>query len=281
MKKNWILLLVCLLMLSACAPAQPPAAMGPSVGTIVASTLQAMTVAPQPTIQPTISQANGIPVSYNNITFLIPLELNASANPSTNTDVEFPHINPSGGPMAEHAVFQITNYPVQGDAKIMVFKSSDFAAYDESSQGTITALLANQEKAEPLAKALVQGNFYAQAKPVSFKNGHGVRYLTEVLTGFAPITNQDLFYYYQGVTNDGAYFVSAIFHVKAPFLVADGIQNSPTPADGIQFNWGADLDFSKYLSDISQKLNDAAPENYTAPLTILDKLMESVEVKSP
>jgi hypothetical protein len=281
MKKIWFVLLVNLLILSACAPAQAPGATGPGVATIVASTLQAMTTTPSPTAQSTVAPANGIPVSYNNVVFTIPLELNASASPSTNTDVEFPYINPSGGPMAEHAVFQITNYPVPGDAKIMVFKSSDFAAYGAPSQDAITALLGKQETAQPLPKALVQGNFYAQAKTISFKNGHGVRYLTEVLTGFAPINNKELFYYYQGVTNDGAYFVSAIFHVNASFLATDGSQNSPTPPDGIAFNWGADLDFSKYLSDITQKLNDAPPENYTVSLKLLDGLIESVQVGNP
>jgi hypothetical protein len=285
MKKNWLVLFFCLLIFSACVPSQPQTSSGPSVETIVASTMQAMTAAQlttvQSTLQPTMSQPGGIPVSYNNVNFTIPLELNASSSPSTSTDVEFPYINPSGGPMAEHLVFQITNYLVQGDAKIMVFKSSDFAAYGESSQNTITALLGGQDSVQPLPKALVQGSFYAQTKTVSFKNGHGVRYLTEVLTGIAPITNQELFYYYQGITNDGAYFVSAIFHVKAPFLVADGSQNSLTPADGIPFNWGADLDFSKYLSEVTQKMNDTSPESFTVSLIFLDHLMGSLQVNNP
>jgi hypothetical protein len=302
MKKIWIVLPASLLILSACTPAQSGTGAVPSVETIVAATFQAMTPAAPPTAQPTAAlpttqsaatlptattmltaqptaaQSSGIPVSYNNVTFSIPLELNASASPTTNTDVEFPYINPSGGPMAEHVVFQITNYPVQGDAKIIVFKSSDFAAYGVPSQDAITALLKGQETIQPISKALIQGNFYAQAKPVTFKNGHGVRYLTEVLTGFAPITNQDLFYYYEGVTNDGAYFVSAIFHVTAPFLVVDGNQNSSTPPDGVPFNWGANLDFPKYLNDITQKLNNTTPENYTVPLTVLDQLIGTVHV---
>jgi hypothetical protein len=245
---------------------------------MVASTLQALTAAaPSPT-----AQAIGLPVSYNNISFNIPLELNASAAPSTNTDVEFPYINPSNGPMPEHVVFQITNYPVQGDAKIMVFKTSEYAAYGAPLQDAITALLAKQDATQPLPKALAQGNFYAQAKQVSFKNGHGVRYLMQVLTNPAPITNQDLFYYYQGITNDGAYFVSVLLHVNAAFLVADGNQNSPTSPDGIPFNWGGDMStFDKYLSDVTQKLNNTSAENYSPSLILLDKMIESMQVANP
>lgn len=266
MKNILILLTTGLLMLSACAPAQPVTPTVPGVGTIVAATLQAMTAtAPTPA-----AQASGLPVSSNNISFTIPLELNASATPSTNTDVEYPYINPSGDPMPAHVVFQITNYPVEGDAKIMVFKSSEYAAYGAPLQD------ANQPLPDQLAH-----DFYAQAKPVPFQNGHGVRYLTEVLTNPTPITNRDLFYYYQGITNDGAYFVSAIFHVHAAFLVADGNKDTSTPSGGIPFNWGTDLDFSKYLGDVTQKLNDTPVENYTPSLILLDKMIGSLQVANP
>jgi hypothetical protein len=236
--------------------------------------------APLPTAQPTVTQASGLPVSYNNVSFNIPLELNASATPSTSTDVEYPYINPSGGPMAEHVVFDLTSYPVLGKARIMVFKSSEYAAYGEPVQGAVTALLAGQDAAQPLPKALAQ-DFYAQAKPVPFQNGHGVRVLTEVLTGFAPITNKEIFYYYQGITNDGTYFVSAILPVNASFLVADGKKDLSTPSDGIPFNWGTDLDFAKYLTQMTQKLNGTPAENYSPSLLLLDKMIGSIQVTNP
>ncbi|MBI5353358.1 MAG: hypothetical protein HZB50_12025 [Chloroflexi bacterium] len=227
---------------------------------------------------PTPLTFSGLPVSYNNISFNIPLELNASAIASASTEVEFPYINPSGGPMAEHVVFQFTNFPVSGDARIMVFKASEYAAYGESLQGVVTALLAGQDAAQPLPKALTQ-DFHAQAELVPFQNGHGVRYLTQGLTNFAPITNKEIFYYYQGITNDGAYFVAAIFPVNGSFLAADG--NSPTPPDGIPFTNPTGSDFENYLNQISQKLNDTAAENYSPSLLLLDKLIASMQVTSP
>jgi hypothetical protein len=266
---------ISLLILSACLPAQPPES-DAEVGAVVAQTLEAMTAAaPAPT------QPKGLPVSYNNISFTIPIEMNVSAAPSTNTDVEFPAINPSGGPMAEHVTFQLTNYPVQGEAQIMVFKSSEYATYGPSMQAAVSALLTGQDTVQPLPETLLQGEFFAQAKPVAFKNGHGVRYLTQVLTNFAPITNDEIFYYYQGITTDGAYFVSAVLHVNAQFLVKDGSMNSPTPPDGIPFDNSANLDFPAYLSAVTKKLNDAPQEGYTPSLLMLDALIESLQVTAP
>ena len=278
MKNYWFLFLASLAVLSACLPAQPSSTSGQTVETLVSSTLQAMTAMPQLEMSPTPVQSRGLPVSYENVSFTIPLELNSSAVPSRTTDVEFPYINPSGGPMAAHLVFQITNYPAAGSAKIMVFRSSEYAAYGPPTQDAVTALLAGQDTLDPLPDALSH-NFLVQRKTVSFQNGHGVRYLTQVMTNFAPVTNQDLFYYYQGITNDGAYYLAAIFHVTAPFLAADGNPNSAVPPDGIPFTPnGANPDFSKYLGDVTLKLNDTPPENFTVPLTFLDKLIESIQI---
>ena len=286
MKKMWIILLISQLVLSACTPTPPAAPKGPNIETAVAGTLQALTAAaPQPTLPPpaapSAAPAKGIPVSSNHVAFTIPLEMNASAAPSTTTDVEFPYINPSGGPMASHAVFQITNYPVEGDAKIFVFKSSDYAAYGELTQGAITALLGKKENGQPLPVGLAQ-DFQAQIKAVSFKNGHGVRLLTQVLGNFMTINNHGLFYYYQGISNDGTYYVAAIFHINAAFLVADDKSTSPTPGNGIPFPANPDgASFTKYLDSITQKLNATPPEKYTVSLALLDQLIGSIEAGTP
>lgn len=233
------------------------------------------------------AQSSGLPVTYENISFHIPLALNASVNAFTDTQWEFPSINPSNGPMPAHAIFEFTNYPVESSypahegARIMVFKSSEYAAHGSTEQDAVTALLAGQESAQPIPDALVMGMFYAQGKTVSFQNGHGVRYLTQVLDGVAPISNDRIFYYYQGVTNDGAYFVSAIFHVNAAFLVATSDKEASTPADGVIFTWDQEVDFTKYLDEITRKLNDTPDESFTPSLAVFDQLIGSMEIVSP
>lgn len=229
---------------------------------------------------PSSLPASGLPVSFNNITFEIPLELNASAMPSLSTAVEFPYINPGSEPMPEHVVFQLTNFPA-GDASIAIFKASDYAAYGVPLQEAVTALLAKQDGVQPLADPLTQGEFFAQAKPVNFKNGHGVRQLTQVLMNFAPITNEGLLYFYQGITDDGAYFVSAVIHVNAGFLAANGSMDSVTPSDGIPFSFDGGFDFPAYLSAMTQKLNDTPAESFSPSLSALDRMIESIQITPP
>jgi hypothetical protein len=275
MKKIASFLTLGLLILSACGSA-PVAQAG--LETVVAATLDGLTAE---------AESSGLPVSYENISFRIPPALNASVNAFTDTQWEFPSINPSNGPMPAHAIFEFTNYPVESSypahegARIMVFKSSEYAAYGFTEQEAVTALLAGQESSQPIPEALVMGMFYAQEKTVDFQNGHGVRYLTQVLDGVAPISNERIFYYYQGVTNDGAYFVSAIFHVNAAFLVADGDKDSLTPPDGVPFTWDQEVDFTKYRDEITQKLNATPDENFTPSLAVFDQLIGSMEIVSP
>jgi hypothetical protein len=237
-----------------------------------------------PAVPPTATALTTLPVSYENISFDLPLELSASANGSLSTDIEFPYIYQEGDPMAEHAVIQFTDYPVQvpRQARIMVFKASDYASYSELLQSVVNALSAGQDTLQALPRALVQGEFYTQAKAITFKNGHGVRYLTQVLTDFGPINNEGLFYYYQGITTDGAYFLSAIFPVNADFLPENGLQDAVTPPEGVPFDWqGSSQDFAPYLTAVTQKLNDTPAERYTPSLLTLDKLIESIQVSNP
>lgn len=235
------------------------------------------------TAQPTTTAPSTVPISYQNISFDLPLDLSSSASPSSSTDVEFPYIYQDGS-MTEHTVFGFASYPVQGPgkAKVMVFPASEYAAYSELLQGVVSALSTGQDTSQPLPRALVQGEFYAQAKPLAFQNGHGVRYLTQVLTDASPVHNEGLFYYYQGITTDNKYFVSAVFPVNADFLVANGRPDAVTPADGVAFDWNASpLDFPSYLSAVTQKLNDATAEAFTPSLQTLDGLIQSIRVSKP
>ena len=60
--------------------------------------------------------------------------------------------------------------------------------------------------------------FVSHLKYVDFKNGRGVVFLTQWNTETFPITNDGLEYAYQGISNDGRYWIYAEFAVNAPFL---------------------------------------------------------------
>ncbi len=107
--------------------------------------------------------------------------------------------------------------------------------------------------------------FHASVKNVDFKNGSGVRYLTQYDQGPMPINNHELFYTYQGLTRDGAYYVSVILPVSNSILPAD----EKDPVEG---------DYIAYRTATVNQL-EAQPESSFSPdLTSLDALIESLEI---
>ena len=127
---------------------------------------------------------------------------------------------------------------------------------------------------QPLPEIL-DSTFSAQIHAINFKNGHGVRYLSQVFQNFMPANNYGMFYYYQGLTNDGQFYVQAILPINAPFLPADDNPNTPLPADGVPFNT---VDFPGYLATVTQRLDNTSSSSFTPYLDSLDALVASMQV---
>ena len=53
----------------------------------------------------------------------------------------------------------------------------------------------------------------AQMQVVSFKDGSGVRLVTQYANGIAPASNAGLFYHFQGLTSNGKYYLIAILPI--------------------------------------------------------------------
>ncbi len=89
MKKKFLIVGLLLAMTLACATAQPPApaTSAPSVETLVAGTMQAMTAAaPTATSAPTV---NGTAVSFENISFTLPTDAAFSTSNSNWTGTRY------------------------------------------------------------------------------------------------------------------------------------------------------------------------------------------------
>jgi hypothetical protein len=157
----------------------------------------------------------------------------------------------------------------------MIFRSAEYAQYTENTASIISEMQSlKYVDGQPLSENL-GGDFITQIHAVNFKNGGGVRYLTQVFMNFQTVNNKELFYYYQGMTDDGKYYVQAILPINAPFLAADSDPNAPLPADGIPFNTS---DFSSYLDAVTQQLNSTDTFSFTPYLEHLDALIESIQV---
>ncbi len=220
-----------------------------------------------------------MPISSNGTSFTIPSGLATGADTQMTTEVELPYINPSNGNMPNHVKFTLNGYTLQNKTfqpYIVVFTASEYAQYTALTAQSISALKSlTDSSGQKVPQALQLSNFYTQVKTVSFQNGHGIRYLVQIMESTVPINNQDLFYYFAGLTTDGKYYVSAILPINTTFLAASNNPSATVPPDGITFN--ADQ-FQTYLDTVSQKLNATTSDAFTPSLDTLDELIGSIQV---
>jgi hypothetical protein len=238
----------------------------------------------QTPVSPTATPAApGSTVTYNNVSFTLPEGLGTGAAEEMTVEVDLPFINPSFGDMPTHHKFVIQGYPDTGSdltPRILVFNAAEFAAYSELTHDMIADLQASKGHAETLPDGiLLVSDFYGSTKFfVGFQNGYGWAYLTQIGQAPLPINNAELFYYFQGLTNDGKYYVSAILPTSAPFVVADSNPGSVFPADAVPFDWNDPGNASKYYEAVAQQLNSALPEAFFPDLSKLEALIQSVSV---
>ena len=122
--------------------------------------------------------------------------------------------------------------------------------------------------------------FASNIQTVTFQNGQGVRFLTEYAQYIAPVNNHDLFYEFQGLTDDGAYYVIVILPVTAPLLQESADLNAVAPPGGVAFpdvnNQNAD--WEGYYNAVTDLLNGTASGEFSPTLDQLDALIESIQI---
>lgn len=116
--------------------------------------------------------------------------------------------------------------------------------------------------------------FHAQYQVISFSGGSGIRYLTQYAQYYDPINSHDMFYSFQGLTNDGRYWISAILPVS----------NSMLPPNGENIPGGMTLDqfsnqFDTYIADIIEKLNAQPAGSFSPTIAALDALITSIIIQ--
>jgi hypothetical protein len=122
--------------------------------------------------------------------------------------------------------------------------------------------------------------FASNIQAISFQNGSGIRFVTEYAQGFVSINNQDLFYHFEGFTDDGNNYIVAILPITSPLLAETDDLDAPLPAGGIPFPdlAGPDPDLRGYFDAISTLLDGTSPESFTPSLSQLDALIQSMWV---
>jgi hypothetical protein len=113
--------------------------------------------------------------------------------------------------------------------------------------------------------------FSTNLSRIDFQNGSGIRYLTMYVQNAYPVDNQNLFYTFQGITDDDQYYISAIFPVTHLDLPFDG---------GSQINdWMTFYEnFQSYLEDTKYWFNNQSPDQFSPNLLKLDEMIASFEI---
>lgn len=201
---------------------------------------------------------------------------------------EGPGSSSSAGPVShtdpEHFIFHLNDYVrVTQDYNpnlkgwIYVYPAPAMAEQNLGAKGRIEGLqdylaappanLMDQTQQIPFLP-LINGSqvFHSQVKFLDFQNGRGVRFITTIAQGFVPLSNGGIFYTYQGLTEDGAYYVAMIMPA-ANILLEGG------PPEGYMD------DPVGYFTGLAEQLDRQPASTFTPDLAALDALVESLLVR--
>jgi hypothetical protein len=180
----------------------------------------------------------------------------------------------------EHLQVTLAGYPVNDHlmkAQIFIYPVDKFSEFNQAAgqiAGDLPALLKSHEAVDvmpflPLFNAMQV--MHAQVQYLDFKNGSGVRFLTQFDQAPLPINNYELIYTFQGLTSDGKYYVAAVLPVSQPELPANEKVNDEMAARM--------SDFPAYLTETVTWLEKQPANSFTPDLAALDGLINSIEVK--
>jgi len=265
------------------APTQPPATSLPatSIPTLVPTLV--------PTAVPTIAQpsAQGVEVSVGPLSVTLPPGLTYGARGSQFPRAEGPNFAP-WDITPGHTVLKLEGYRLQGkthEPRIYVYPALEYATMRPAAFEAIHRLdniLADSGDGQlpevPFFNA--QQVFASNIQMISFQNGRGVRFLTEYAQYAASINNHDLFYHFEGVTNDGMYYVVAILPISAPTLAETSDAGAPLPAGGVPYSYYTEpgTDMEPYYAAVTALLNSTSSDAFTPSLNQLDSLIQSMRI---
>ena len=183
--------------------------------------------------------------------------------------------------LPEYSVVTLEGYPIgdhQVKPQIFIYPAAELGQVNPGAGQIVASLqtLLSSPQEIPNMPFLPLYNatqvFHAQIQYLDFKNGKGLRYVTEFAQGMLPINNYDLIYAYQGLTNDGKYYVAAVLPINHPSLPADGKITGNEPLEFTN-------DFPAYVANVASSLNTSAANTFGLDLANLDAIMSSLEIK--
>jgi hypothetical protein len=113
--------------------------------------------------------------------------------------------------------------------------------------------------------------FFSHEIVISFSGGQGVRFITDYNESSHPISNKTIFYTFQGLTDDGIYWVAITLPISSPILPDDA--DFRMPPDGYSIEG-----YSSYVKDVKDTLEAQEPGSFFPTINSLDDLISSISV---
>jgi len=118
--------------------------------------------------------------------------------------------------------------------------------------------------------------FFSHETVISFKGGQGVRFITDYNEISHPLSNRTIFYTFQGLTDDGRYWVAVTLPISSPILPAE-VDFPPPPEGYTNESWFQN--YSSYVSDMKDALETQLPGSFSPTINILDSLVKSISLR--
>jgi len=180
---------------------------------------------------------------------------------------------------AQVKVFRTEDFPGYGDDHPSGFTGQLGALKDLLAEGVDPArcekpYLTEQGSLPYLPWINMAQTFCAQLEIVAFDGGQGIRYITQFAQGPGPVLEGQVFYTFQGLTDDGRFYIAAFFPVSTGVFPTEP-PTSPECCD-------ADTDpvevWAEVLAEQLVQLNALPGDLFTPDLAQLDDLVASIRI---
>lgn len=226
-------------------------------------------------------------VTLNNVSMTLPLGVAKDAQ----TEMVPANTDTSNSPWWEigpaHLKFTLTGYQLQDkfhEPTITVYPAEDYAKLGTPASQQIEklkAILAGgalTKEAMPLVPFFNAGPAFAShMQVINFKGGRGVRMVTQYDQYPAPVNNHELFYHFQGLTDDGKYYIVAVLPVTASILAENEKPDAAVPSGGVPLPTAGTGD-QAYYDSVTKALDAMYEDSFNPSLFQLDALIQSISV---
>ena len=116
--------------------------------------------------------------------------------------------------------------------------------------------------------------FCSQPEVIEFKSGQGVRYLTFYSQDPSPVLDHQIFYTFQGISEDGKFYITAFFPVASGVFP---VEPPPCPKCG-DADFNPFEEWNRVTGEQLEALNALEPDAFSPTLSQLDEAIRSLQI---